>query len=277
MKLTIQTLPAGSLVLDASSPGYLLPWYSTLKRLGYAAIMLDVMTTGVQTEAAHALSAGLGIGLFQGYWPEAWTSIQYARQRAEYLIKIAEEIGFPPGLPLWLDLEAVPATVTAEAMEEWVVAWSDEIVKAGYRPGIYEGADNPLGAVNFRHLAAAFQSLVFWRSLSIVTPIEAGYVLMQERGDVTLDGVLVDIDTVRADAKGQTLQVAVSTAAPESAPVPHGGQPGLQQTQNLAKLVVRVQDDLQALRTIMTRTQEAVDQVQAAVTALAHDLDAGRS
>jgi hypothetical protein len=275
MKLTTQTLPAGSLVVDASSPGQRLTWYETLKRSGYAAIMLDAMTTGVTGYAAYALNAGLGIGLFQGYWPEAWTSIQYARPRAQYLLDVAQKIGLPPELPLWLDLEAVPATVTAEAMEEWVTAWADEIVGAGYQPGIYEGAGNQLGAANFRHLAAVFQSLVFWRSLSIVIAIEAGYVLVQTRGDVTLDDVLVDIDNVRADAKGQTLRVAVSTADPGTAPGPHAGQTGVQQAQDLAKLVACVHDDLQDLRTIMTRTQEAVDQVQAAVTALVHELSGG--
>jgi hypothetical protein len=277
MALTTVTLPKGSIVLDLSSTGHPLIWYQTLKRAGHAAVMLDAMTGGVETDAAHALSAGLGIGLFQGYWTNAWTAITYARIRAQYLVEVAKKIGLPSGIPLWLDLEAVPETVTAEAMEEWVTAWADEIVKAGYRPGIYEGAVNRLDAAHFRHLATVFRSMVFWRSLSIVSPIEAGYVLVQTRGDVMVDDVLVDIDTVQADAEGQTLPVAVSDAVPGSTTVPHGGQAGVQQAQDLAALVARVQDDLQALRTLTTRTQEAVDQVQAAVTALVHDRGTGKS
>jgi hypothetical protein len=145
-------------------------------------------------------------------------------------------------------------------MYEWVTVWATEIVAAGYRPGIYEGADQPLEAAQWRQLEAVFRSLVFWRSLSLVPPIAAGYVLVQQRGNVSVDDVLVDVDLVQADAEGQTLLVAVAGAKADTPPGAAAGRQWVQQVQDLV--------------TLTTQAQAAVDQVRTAVTALAHDLTA---
>jgi hypothetical protein len=103
--------------------------------------------------------------------------------------------------------------------------------------------------------------LVFWRSLSLVSPIGAGYVLVQTRGNVAVDDVLVDVDLVQADAEGQTLLVAVPVVESAATPAADAGRRWAQHVQHLV--------------TLTTQAQEAVDQVRTAVTALVHDLTAG--
>jgi hypothetical protein len=210
--LTTVALPAGSRVVDLGSTGHPLAWYQAVKDAGIAAVMLDAATPGVVADAQAALAAGLGVGLFQGYWPPAWKYIDYAEPRAAEIVRIAREIGLPaqatPRLPLFLDLEAVPAQVDSNDLRRWVSRWVETVAMAGYQAGIYEGANQGLDGTDFILLPKSYGPVVFWRSASDVPPISDGYVLEQQRWNQALNGVPVDYDQVTVNSAGQTLVVA---------------------------------------------------------------------
>jgi len=213
-------LPAGSRVIDLSSTGHSLAWYQAVKANGVAAVMLDAATPGVVTDAHYALEAGLGVGLFQGYWSPAWASRSYALTRGGELVRIAQEIGLPapaaPRLPLWLDLEAVPSGVDAAAMMDWIAQWASVVAMAGYQPGIYEGPGQPMAAGDFVSLATTHGPMIFWRSASAVPAIPLGYVLRQGASNQRYHGVPVDDDEVTANEAGDTLVVAQQTPMPRA-------------------------------------------------------------
>jgi hypothetical protein len=76
--------------------------------------------------------------------------------------KFAEELGFPPGVNVWLDLEMVDLTVPRADVIAYCNNWFDGVDAAGYRPGIYVGFNPRLTGkqlrerLKFRHYWGAF-------------------------------------------------------------------------------------------------------------------------
>ena len=56
----------------------------------------------------------------------------------------AAAIGLPMGVSLWLDLEGVASYATAANTIAYVNAWAGEVAAAGFVPGLYVGANQPL-------------------------------------------------------------------------------------------------------------------------------------
>jgi hypothetical protein len=76
--------------------------------------------------------------------------------------RFTEELGFPPGVNVWLDLEMVDLTVPPADVIAYCNNWFDQVDAAGYRPGVYVGYRPILSGeelrqrLKFRHYWGAY-------------------------------------------------------------------------------------------------------------------------
>ena len=108
-------------------------------------------------------------------------------------------LGIPSGATVWLDLEDEhrdAATVTGI-----INTWAGAIKSAGYEPGLYVGAGQPLDADALYGLAV----VRYWHSVSIVPDVAvAGYCMTQKSPPNQRVGcVVVDIDIASPDKLGR--------------------------------------------------------------------------
>lgn len=220
MNLMATPLKAGRAV-DFGSTGRPLAWYQAAAH-SINAVVLDMMTPGWLTDYGYALEAGLGVMLFQGYWSPAFAMPGQAHTRATMMVTAAQDAHLAPGTTVWLDLEAVPASVTATAMATWVNTWATEIIRAGFRPGLYVGANQPLSGPELYTLLTAIHC--YWESCSTVPQVATrGYAMRQTQCSGTLAGQTVDWDTIQTDLLGGTVIVTHQESARAAAPTPGAG------------------------------------------------------
>jgi hypothetical protein len=145
-----------------------------------------------EAEARTILNAGLALMPVQHVARAGWSPTKnlgstYGRNAAAHV----REIGFPPGVNVWLDLEGVKSSSSHAAVIEYCNAWIAEVELAGFVPGVYIGARAILtGDEIFWRLRARH----FWKSGSRVPDIpHRGYQLIQKiiRND-KIDGVEID-------------------------------------------------------------------------------------
>lgn len=252
MNLKAVTLNAGKAV-DFRNPGRSLAWYQGIKAQGYDGVLIDLMSTGWQSDFAVALQAGLGVALFQGYYQPAWADPPAAAQRAQYAVQQAETVQYPARGPLYLDLENVDNADEA-AMIAWVNTWSKTVSAPGFTPGLYVGANQPISGTNL------YQALIYtshyWKSASTVPDVaHRGYQIVQTAEGQTLDGQAVDDDTFAPDALGDSALWVVDTeslSSPSSPPV--STSTGILET--LVNQVNALQNSHKTLETTVTALQE---------------------
>lgn len=145
------------------------------------------------------IAAGLSVGAVQhvglpGWNPTAELGTQYGEYAAEY----AKQIGLPPGMNLWLDLEEVSETSTVEDVSAYCHAWYSEVAGHGYHPGLYVGWAIKLNPQQLYDLP--FKA--YWKAYNADIPVaNRGYQITQ-RTQKTLDGVTYDPNTVASDNLG---------------------------------------------------------------------------
>ncbi|PSR20082.1 MAG: hypothetical protein C7B45_16655 [Sulfobacillus acidophilus] len=253
-------LPPGTKAVDLSSTGHAATWYQALLAQGIAAVFLDAATPGVLADIATALSMGLAVGLFQGYYTPAWAVPSTAAQRAAAIVAIAQQAGFPAHatvpVTLWLDLEAcggVPATT----IYAWVTNWGQVVQAAGYQAGVYVGAGQPLSGAQLYALPTI---TAYWRSASQVPDVPTrGYQLVQGVWNQSVDGVAVDYDTVQADAKGGLPVCVSASVGPTAAAWAH-----LQQdVTTLSERLTATTHDLAALKTAQAEQAALIAAIKA--------------
>ena len=158
-----------------------------------------------EIEASIILDAGLALMPVQHVAPENWSPSQALGTRnGKNAAKHAQQIGFPEGVNVWLDLEGAKASTPHETMIAYCNAWFAEIEEAGFVPGVYVGARAILtGNELFWRLTTKH----YWRSGSRVPDIpHRGYQLIQTiiRND-KIDGVAIDRNLTKNDSFGSAV------------------------------------------------------------------------
>ncbi len=154
-------------------------------------------------EAEAILSAGLALMVVQHVASEGWTPSQsLGDSYGSYAAQNAQEIGIPPGLILWVDLEGVASGTAASTTTAYCQAWADQVAAAGYVPGVYIGANTGLTASEIEALPFAY----YWQSGSSVPALsQTGYCMVQSiSSSYVLGGVEYDLDVVQTDLDGKT-------------------------------------------------------------------------
>jgi hypothetical protein len=149
------------------------------------------------SEANTILAGGLALMAVQHVAASPWTpSQQLGTQYGNNAVSCAQEVGLPPGMNLWLDLEGIAAGTPAQTVIDYCNAWFAPVAAAGYVPGLYVGANCILDSddlywdLNCQH---------YWRSGSTVPDVAVrGYQLFQR----IPPGSDIDQDVTKTDNLG---------------------------------------------------------------------------
>lgn len=157
-----------------------------------------------ESEVSTIRTAGLALMAVQhvdspGWVPSATLGTQHGNAAAAN----AASITLPQGLTIWLDLEGVADGTPSDQVIDYCNSWFEVVVQAGYRPGVYVGAECGLTS---SELGTALTCSFFWESGSSVPAVDGvGYCMVQQIDSAyVLDGVSYDRDTVQADEQGAT-------------------------------------------------------------------------
>jgi hypothetical protein len=160
-------------------------------------------------EAEDILNAGLALMPVQhvlnpGWQPTAALGQQYGQNAA----KFAQQIGFPPGVNVWCDLECVSPKASAQDVVDYCNQWYAAVAAAGYAPGLYVGYEPGLtgqqlySSLKFQHYWAAYNVD------GVSTPKPRGWQMVQSVGGGTIAGITTesyDGDVTQNDGKGGTV------------------------------------------------------------------------
>lgn len=153
-------------------------------------------------EVKDILRAGLQMGIVQHCLNPGWTpTLELGRQYGTNAGKFAKECGYKGGCINYLDLEGIKSGTPKQQIIDFCNAWYDEVLKAGYVPGIYIGFDMFLSGEDL-YKSLKFQH--YWKSFSQVPDVaKRSYEMWQER-QITANGILIDPDEVIEDKLGNT-------------------------------------------------------------------------
>lgn len=157
-------------------------------------------------EATVILNAGLGLMPVQHVAQAGWSPSQaLGTTNGQNAATHVRNIGFPPGVNVWLDLEGVKTSATHKSVIDYCNAWFAEVKNADFVPGVYIGARAILtGDEMFWRL----QTKHYWKSGSTVPPIpQRGYQLIQKIiANDKVGGVSIDRNLTQNDAFGDAVQ-----------------------------------------------------------------------
>jgi hypothetical protein len=206
---TVQAAPDGLLGFDANTPisaaaartfhdrGYRF----AVRYVGRREMKPHDLSTA---EAKTILAAGLALMPVQhvempGWHPTAVLGNEYGSNAA----KFARQLGFPPGVCVWCDLEEVSGQSTAADVIGYCNAWYDAVKAAGYVPGVYVGY-NP--GLTGEQLYARLRFSHYWGAYNVdVTIPSRGWQLKQSVGHGAIAGITTedyDDDRTITDRKG---------------------------------------------------------------------------
>lgn len=152
------------------------------------------------TEANNILQGGLALMPVQhvagqGWSPTAALGTSYGTNAANNAVNV----GFPPKVNVWLDLEGVNSTSSAQDVIDYCTNWYTAVAAAGYLPGLYVGADCGLTGQQLYDLP--FQH--YWKSESNVPAIPTrGYQMVQSVVANPVNGISIDQDVSNVDNEG---------------------------------------------------------------------------
>lgn len=153
--------------------------------------------TTKEIEAAHG--AKIAISAVQHVAPDNWyphglLGTQYGRCAAQY----ASEIGLPPGMHLWLDLEGVAAGSVSGDVVAYCHGWAAAVSLKGYLHGLYVGWHSGLNDRQLYDLP--FDA--YWRGYNADQSVPTrGYQMIQSVEE-TLEGIAFDPDLIQVDKLG---------------------------------------------------------------------------
>ncbi|HEV7879435.1 DUF1906 domain-containing protein [Bradyrhizobium sp.] len=157
-------------------------------------------------EATVILNAGLALMPVQHVAKEGWSPSQaLGATNGQNAATHVRNVGFPPGVNVWLDLEGVKTSATHKSVIDYCNAWFAEVKDAGFAPGVYVGARAILTG---DELFWRLQTKHYWKSGSNVPPIpQRGYQLIQKIiKDDEVGGVEIDRNLTQNDAFGDAVQ-----------------------------------------------------------------------
>lgn len=157
-------------------------------------------------EAEMLLSKGFALMPVQHVLGGEWMATgdlgtEYGANAANF----SQQIGFPPGVNVWLDLESVSTQAAAADVIAYCNNWHAQVAGAGYVPGVYIGYHPGLPGsqlysnLKFQHYWAAYNVD------GVSTPHPRGYQLIQSSGSGSVGSLGTDVydeDTTRVDAMG---------------------------------------------------------------------------
>lgn len=160
-------------------------------------------------EAAMLLSKGFGLMPVQHVQAGEWLATgdlgtEYGANAAQF----SQQIGFPPGVNVWLDLESVSTQSAASDVVAYCNNWHAQVAAAGYVPGVYIGWQPGLSGSDLYN-QLAFQH--YWAAYNVdgvSTPRPRGYQLVQTSGSGNVGSLgtdVYDVDTTREDGMGGTV------------------------------------------------------------------------
>jgi hypothetical protein len=158
-------------------------------------------------EAETVLNAGLALMTVQhvlnpGWSPTAALGTEYGTNAATF----TRQIGFPPGVNVWCDLECVADGASAQDVIAYCNSWHDQVAAAGYVPGLYVGYqpgltnDQLYSDLKFQHYWGAY-------NVDAVIP-HRGWQLKQSVGSGTIGGLTTEVyddDHTMTDQMGGTV------------------------------------------------------------------------
>lgn len=157
-------------------------------------------------EAQRLLGHGLALMTVQhveepGWAPSQSLGEEYGRNAAEF----TRQIGFPPGVSVWLDLECVDENAAASDVAAYCNAWYDQVAAAGYVPGVYVGYGPGLSGAQ---LYSELKFSSYWAAYNVdgvSRPAPRGWQMVQSTGSGTIGGVsteVYDVDQIEMDGEG---------------------------------------------------------------------------
>jgi nucleotide-binding universal stress UspA family protein len=153
------------------------------------------------SEANNILNAGMALMIVQHVPKAGWApNPSIGRTWGEKAAAYASEAGYKEGCNLWLDLEEVAAGTPAQTIIDYCNAWFNEVINAGYVPGLYVGVNPGLDS------DALFYNLRckhYWRAGSRDVPdvSHRGYQIFQQIHNAGLANEF-DSDVIKADQLG---------------------------------------------------------------------------
>ncbi|HEX8395185.1 MAG TPA: DUF1906 domain-containing protein [Longimicrobium sp.] len=157
-------------------------------------------------EAQRILNAGLALMTVQHVLNPGWNPTQALGQ--EYGANAAaftKQIGLPPGVSVWLDLECVADGTAASDVVAYCNAWYDQVAAAGYLPGLYVGYAPGLSG---QQLYGKLKFKNYWAAYNVdgvSNPSPRGWQMVQSEGHGTIGGITTqayDADVIQQDGKG---------------------------------------------------------------------------
>ncbi|HEX5726865.1 MAG TPA: DUF1906 domain-containing protein [Longimicrobiaceae bacterium] len=146
-------------------------------------------------EANTILQAGLGLMVVQhvlnpGWNPTGSLGTQYGTNAAGF----AQQLGFPPGVNVWCDLECVADGTAASDVVAYCNNWHDQVAAAGYVPGLYVGYEPGLTG---QQLYSSLKFKAYWAAYNVDVSIPTrGWQLVQKVGT---GGTIAGISTESYD------------------------------------------------------------------------------
>ena len=152
-----------------------------------------------EQEIEIILTAGLALMAVQhvspdNWWPTAALGESYGQYGAEY----ADQIGYPKGGMLWLDLEMVNKDALPADIIAYCKAWFEAVSSAGYVPGLYVGWQTGLTPQQLYDLPFT----AYWRGYNADIGIPGRGYCMLQAPQKTLDSIIYDPDELVADKEG---------------------------------------------------------------------------
>lgn len=152
------------------------------------------------SEAQAILDGGLALMPVQHVLDPGWQpTAQLGEQHGANAAAQALAIGVPAQVNLWLDLEGVNTSASAQDVIAYCSNWFSAVATDNYLPGLYVGASCGLDGQQLYDLP--FQH--YWQSLSNVPAIPGrGYQMVQTGHSGLVNGLSIDVDTVMVDQLG---------------------------------------------------------------------------
>jgi hypothetical protein len=146
------------------------------------------------------VSAGLAVMGVQHVNNPGWApTAALGTTHGTYAGAYGKAIGYPPGGPIYCDLEEVAPGTVAQDVIDYVNRWAAAVSAAGYAPGLYCGWNIVLTAAQ---LYEDLQIKSYWKAYNYDNGVATRGFQIVQHPQKTLDAVVYDPDTIQADELG---------------------------------------------------------------------------
>lgn len=150
-------------------------------------------------EMAAILGAGLSLSVVQHVSPDNWLpTAALGESYGQFAATYSEQIGYPKGAMIWLDLEMVSPQAKVQDIEDYCHLWFGHVGSFGYVPGLYVGWQTGLTPDRLYSLPYVH----YWKGYNADIPIPTrGYQIVQST-QKTLNGITYDPNVIEKDLLG---------------------------------------------------------------------------